>query len=70
MEETPDCEEVQRAKISWKVFRKVAVLANGAKKSATASIIDYYSFFNLKSLFCPALLKAKSNASVNNEAIF
>ena len=38
------------------------------KKSTTASITD--SVVKLKSLFFPALVKAKSNASLNNEAIF
>ena len=31
-EVTPDCEEVLRAKICWKFFRKVTVLANRVKK--------------------------------------
>ena len=70
IEVTPDCEEVQCTKICGKFFRKIPVLANGVKKSTTASIIDYCSVFNLKSLSFPALVKAKSNASLNNEAIF
>ena len=70
IEVTPDCEEVLRTKICWKFFRKVTVLANGVKKSTTASIINFCSAFNLKSLSFPALGKAKSNASLNNEAIF
>ena len=69
IEVTPDCEEVQCTKICGKCFRKIAVLANGVKKSTTASIIDYCSVFNLKLLSFPALVKAKSNASPNNEAI-
>ena len=36
----------------------------------TASIIDFCSVFNLKLLSLPALLKAKSNVLLNNEAIF
>ena len=39
IEVTPDCEEVLRTKISRKFFRKVTVLANGVKKSTTASIL-------------------------------
>ena len=61
-----DFEEVLRTKICWKFFRKVTVLANDVK----TSIIDFCSVFNLKSLSFPALVKAKSNASLNNEAIF
>ena len=70
IEVTPDCEEVLRTKICWKFFRKVTVLANGVKKSTTASIINFCSAFNLKSLSFPALGKGESNASLNNEAIF
>ena len=70
IEVTPDSEEVLRTKICWKFFRKVTVLANGVKKSRTASIITFCSVFNLKSLSFPTLGKAKSNASLNNEAIF
>ena len=50
IEVTPDCEEVLRTKICWKFFRKVTVRANGVKKSTTASIINFCSVFNLKSL--------------------
>ena len=39
IEVTPDCEKVLRTKISRKFFRKVTVLANGVKKSTTASIL-------------------------------
>ena len=70
IEVTPDCEEVLRTKICRKFFSKVPVLANGVKKSTTVSIIDICSVFNLESLSFPALVKAKSNASLNNEAIF
>ena len=65
-----DCEKVLRAKVCRKFFGKVTALGDGVKKSTTASIID--SVFNLKSLSFPALVKAKSNASliINNEAIF
>ena len=56
IEVTPDCEEVLRTKICRKFFRKVTVLANGVKKSTTASIIDFCSVFNLKSLSFPALV--------------
>ena len=56
IEVTPDCEEVLRTKIGRKLFRKVTVLANGLKKSTTASIIDFCCVFNLKSLSFPALI--------------
>ena len=39
-------------------------MANSLKKSTTASIIDFWSVFNLKSLSFPALVKAKSDASL------
>ena len=39
IEVNPDCEEVLRTKVSRKFFRKVTVLANGVKKSTTASIL-------------------------------
>ena len=39
IEVNPDCEEVLRTKIGRKFFRKVTVLANGVKKSTTASIL-------------------------------
>ena len=52
--EIPDCEEVLRSKICRKFFRKVTVRANSVKKSTTASIIDFWSEFNLKSLSFPA----------------
>ena len=39
IEVNPDCEEVLRTKISRKFLRKVTVLANGVKKSTTASIL-------------------------------
>ena len=55
IEVTPDCEGVLRTKICWKFFRKVPDLANGVKKSTTASIIDFCSFLNLKSLSFQAL---------------
>ena len=67
---TPDCEEALGTKIGKKFFRKVTVLENGVKKSTAASIIDFCSVFNLKSLSFPALVKAKSNASLNNESTF
>ena len=64
IEVTPDCDEVLCTKICRKFYRKVTIL--GVKKSTTASIIDFCSVFNLKSLSFPALAKAKSNASLNN----
>ena len=60
IEVTPDC-----TKICREFFRKVTVLANGVKKSTTPSIIDFCPVFNLKSLFFPALVKTKFNASLN-----
>ena len=68
IEVTPDCDEVLCTKICRKFFRKVTVL--GVKKSTTASRIDFCSVFNLKSLSFPALVKAKSNASLNNVVSF
>ena len=70
IEVTPECEEVLRSKVCWKFLSRVTVLPNGVKKSTTASMINFCSVFNLKSLSFPALGKAKSNASLNNEAIF
>ena len=56
IEVTPDCEGVLRTKICRKFFRKVTDLANGVKKSTTASIIDFCSVFKLKSLSFQALV--------------
>ena len=58
VEVTPDCEEVLRTKGKW-------------CEKINDSFNNYFcSVFNLKLLSFPALVKAKSNASLQNEAIF
>ena len=48
----------------------VEPLAHSFFWETTASIIDFCPVFNLKLLSLPALVKAKSNVLLNNEAIF
>jgi len=52
------------------VTSHVKALAHPFFKQTTASTIDFYSVFNLKLLSLPALVTTKSDALLNDEAIF